>query len=79
MRRIRYFIEKLESGNSVDAIQVGNDSSEYSPHPVPVVLDGHHRLIAYRYLRRRRALVSYTGCPKLYQYLIGSVPSYPAK
>lgn len=74
-RRIRYFVDQLRAGRDLDPIQVSNDSWYGHPSPVPVLLDGHHRLIAYYYVRRREIPATYRGTRALLRYLEGKSPT----
>lgn len=70
-RRIRHFVDRLRAGAELDPIEVANDSWYGRPQPVPVLLDGHHRLIAYYYVRRQEIPAVYRGTRALLRYLEG--------
>lgn len=68
--RIRYFYDQIKAGQKIDPIDVDNQCSHGRVHPVPIVLDGHHRLIA-AVVARARIPVSYGGRVDLLDYLTG--------
>lgn len=69
--RVRYFFEKLSAGEPVDAISVDNQCHSGQILPVPVVIDGHHRLIA-AVKAGVRIPAHYSGRVDLLEYLTGT-------
>jgi len=71
--RIRFFVE---NPSRIDAIVLDNDT--YNGHFYgPIVVDGHHRLIAVSILRRRRIPASYSGLVSTLNYLTGKTRKAP--
>ena len=75
--RIRYFYERLLVGDTLDAIEVDNECDFGRIYPVPVLLDGHHRLAAAHLAAARVILVSYGGRIDLLRYLTGARKTCP--
>ena len=75
--RIRYFYECLLSGEKLDAIMVDNECDRGHIYPVPVLLDGHHRLAASHLARAPIIHVNYSGRLDLLRYLTGARRTYP--
>ena len=75
--RIRHFYERLLAGETLDAIQVDNECNGGRIYPVPVLLDGHHRLAASRLAGATIILVSYGGRVDLLRYLTGARKTCP--
>ena len=69
--RIRYFYELLLAGELLDAIEVDNECNWGRVYPVPVVLDGHHRLAASHLAGAPIIRVNYGGRVDLLRYLTG--------
>ncbi len=76
--RIRHFYEQLLAGVTLDAIEVDNECNWGRIYPVPVLLDGHHRLAASHLAGTRIILVSYGGRTDLLRYLTGARKTCPA-
>lgn len=76
--RIRYFYEQLLAGCTLDAIEVDNACDWGRIYPIPVLLDGHHRLAAARLAGTRTIRVSYGGRLDLLRYLTGARKTCPA-
>lgn len=76
--RIRYFYEELLSGVTLDAIEVDNECNFGRIYPVPILLDGHHRLAASHLAEAPIILVSYGGRLDLLRYLTGKRKTCPA-
>lgn len=71
--RIRFFVENPDR---IDAISLDNDT--FNSHFYgPIVVDGHHRLIAAAILRRRRIPASYSGLVSTLDYLTGKTRKAP--
>jgi hypothetical protein len=76
--RIRHFYERLLAGEALDAIEVDNDCNFGRIYPVPVLLDGHHRLAASHLAGARIIRVNYGGRVDLLRYLTGARKTCPA-
>jgi hypothetical protein len=76
--RIRFFYEQLGAGVTLDAIEVDNECNWGRIYPIPVLLDGHHRLAASRLAGARIIRVSYGGRLDLLRYLTGARKTCPA-
>lgn len=69
--RVRYFVDRLRSGEAVEAIELdAYCSGMYIGGPI--VVDGHHRLMAHWILRKRRIQVSFSGRLNVLKYLKGN-------
>lgn len=75
--RIRYFYESLLAGQTLDAIEVDNQCHFGRIYPVPVLIDGHHRLAASHLAATPIILVSYSGRLDLLHYLTGARKTCP--
>lgn len=75
--RIRYFYERLLAGETLDAINVDNKCDYGHIYPVPILLDGHHRLAAAHLARVPIILVNYGGRLDLLRYLTGARKTCP--
>ena len=75
--RIRHFYERLLSGDTLDAIEVDNECNWGRILPIPVLLDGHHRLAASRLAGAPVIFVSYGGRLDLLRYLTGKRKTCP--
>lgn len=76
-RRIRYFVDLLRAGEELNPISVDNVCSDRHIYPIPVLLDGHHRLIASILEKRKTILAHYGGRVDLLRYLEGKRKSLP--
>jgi hypothetical protein len=76
--QIRFFYEALLAGKKLDAIEVDNECEHGRIYPVPVLLDGHHRLAAAHLAGARIILASYGGRVDLLRYLTGARKTCPA-
>lgn len=76
--RIRFFYEQLLGGMKLDAIEVDNECNWGRIYPVPILLDGHHRLAASHLAGARIIYVSYAGRVDLLRYLMGRRKTCPA-
>jgi hypothetical protein len=76
--RVRYFYERLLAGETLDAIEVDNECDFGRIYPVPVLLDGHHRLAASHLAGTPIILASYGGRVDLLRYLTGARKTCPA-
>lgn len=76
--RVRYFAEQLnETDIELDPITIDNNTGHQCIYPEPVVLDGHHRLAAYKLARRRTIPAHYGGRLDVLDYLTGKRRKLP--
>lgn len=75
--RIRYFYECLLTGKTLNAIEIDNECNFGRIYPVPVLLDGHHRLAAAYLAGAQVILASYGGRIDLLRYLTGARKTCP--
>ena len=75
--RIRFFCEELSRGVTLDAIEVDNECNFGRIYPVPILLDGHHRLAASHLAGAPTIFVSYGGRLDLLRYLTGARKTCP--
>jgi hypothetical protein len=75
--RIRHFYECLLTGEPLDAIEVDNECAFGQIYPVPILLDGHHRLAASHLAGAPIILVNYGGRLDLLRYLTGKRETCP--
>jgi hypothetical protein len=76
--RIRFFYEQLLAGATLDAIEVDNECDAGTIYPVPIILDGHHRLAASHLAGAKIILASYGGRVDLLRYLTGARKTRPS-
>lgn len=76
--RIRFFYEQLLEGVTLDAIQVDNECGGGRIYPIPILLDGHHRLAASHLAGAQIIQASYGGRVDLLRYLTGARKTCPA-
>lgn len=76
--RIRHFYEQLLAGVVLDAIEVDNECNWGRIYPLPVLLDGHHRLAASYLAGTPIIHVSYGGRLDLLRYLTGKRKTCPS-
>lgn len=76
--RIRFFYERLQIGETLDAIEVDNVCAFGQIYPEPVVLDGHHRLAASHLAGAPTILANYGGRIDLLRYLTGKSRTCPS-
>jgi hypothetical protein len=67
-------MDQLFHERTVDPIEIDNEMFEGVP--MPIVLDGHHRLLAHILLKRHHIMANYSGDPELLSYLSGSIQAY---
>jgi hypothetical protein len=77
--RIRHFYERLLAGETLDAISVDNECDRGRIYPIPVLLDGHHRLAASRLAGARIIHANYGGRIDLLRYLTGARKTCPVQ
>lgn len=77
--RIRFFYEQLLARVTLDAIQIDNECNWGRIYPVPVLLDGHHRLAASHLAGARTIRASYAGRVDLLRYLTGTRKTCPVE
>lgn len=74
--RVRFF-EKLQKGLSLEPITVDNICNNGHIAPVPVLIDGHHRLAAHRIAKVQKIPTYYSGRVDLLNYLVGKTKQVP--
>ncbi len=75
--RVRHFYERLVAGETLDPIELDNECGPEWIYPIPVVLDGHHRLAASHLVNAPIILASYGGRVDLLRYLTGHRKTCP--
>lgn len=75
--RIRFFVERLQGGYTLDPLEVDNRCSRYSILPEPILLDGHHRLAALILAGTESIKVNYGGRLDVLRYLQGKRKNPP--
>lgn len=75
--RIRFFYERLLAGDTLEAILVDNECDYGHIYPVPVLLDGHHRLAAAHLASAPIIPAIYGGRLDLLRYLTGARKTCP--
>ena len=75
--RVRFFYEQLVAGGVLDAIEIDNECDDHRIYPVPIVIDGHHRLAASQIAGVRIIHASYGGRCDLLRYLTGARKTCP--
>jgi hypothetical protein len=75
--RVRYFVDCLRAGEDLDPIEIDNLCSGFQCYPIPVVIDGNHRLIAHLILQRDTIPATYGGRLDLFDYLQGDREDCP--
>lgn len=77
--RVRYFADQLNLGVELDPIEIDNDCGHQCIYPVPLVLDGHHRLWAYNLVGREHIPATYGGRLDVLDYLTGRRAQLPTE
>ena len=75
--RIRFFYEQLLAGVVLDPITIDNECYNNQIYPVPILLDGHHRLAAAHLAGVPTICASYGGRLDLLRYLTGTRKTCP--
>ena len=75
--RIRFFYERLQAGDMLEAIEIDNVCDWGHVYPELVLIDGHHRLAASHLAGAKVILASYSGRVDLLRYLIGARKTCP--
>ena len=73
--RIRYLADAPELH---DPIEVDNECDRNHILPIPIILDGHHRLFAHAWLGLETIEVKYGGRLDVLDYLKGAISKPPA-
>lgn len=69
-RRIRYFVDRLRKGYELPQIEITSEG--HAGDTYLLLQDGHHRFLAYHYLKRERMPISYDGSnDAMLKYLTG--------
>ena len=76
--RIRYFVERLNDGDHVDAILIDDPCSGGYLTGQPTVTDGHHRLAAHLLTGQHTILAGFSGKVSTLRWLRGilNVPQF---
>lgn len=69
--RINFFANQFAAGKLVDPIVVDNYCNGFTIYPVPVLIDGHHRLCGADLAGVQKIASSYSGRVDLLRYLTG--------
>jgi hypothetical protein len=69
--RVHHFFNELVDGKELDPIEVDNRCNRGHIYPIPIIVDGNHRLIAYKLARRPTIPALYSGRVDLLEYLTG--------
>jgi hypothetical protein len=75
--RIRYFVDRLRAGHKLDPISVDNVCNSGHIYPIPVLLDGNHRLTACILVGCKTIPAEYGGRVDLLRYLEGKRKTLP--
>jgi len=76
--RVRYFYDELQEGKRLKPLMVDNVCHGHHISNEPVLVDGHHRLAAHWFARRRTFPAFYSGRVDLLEYLTGQRRMRPA-
>jgi hypothetical protein len=74
--RVRHFVDLLLSGAKVEPIEVDNEWSGTTPVG-PIIIDGHHRIVAHMIARKQRINIKYSGWTDFLDYMTGKTDSKP--
>ncbi len=77
--RVRFFIEELQAGRSLDPIEIDNECCGNHIFPIPTVTDGNHRLVAANLFGTATIQATYGGRIDLLNYLTGRRKTAPAE
>lgn len=72
--RVRFLFDELIAGKDLEPVMVDNHCHGSHIYAEPVLLDGHHRLAAHWFARRRTIPAYYSGRMDLLDYLTGKRP-----
>lgn len=72
--RVRFLYEELLAGKDLEPVMVDNHCSGMHIYAEPVLIDGHHRLAAHWFARRKTIPAYYSGRVDLLDYLTGKRP-----
>lgn len=75
--RVRFFIDCIKANKRLRPIEVDNECAHGAILPRPIVLDGHHRLVAARALQVPLIAVHYGGRIDVLDYLTGKTDKAP--
>lgn len=75
--RVRHLYERILGGWEPDPIEIDNVCSGGAVYPIPIVEDGHHRLIAAGLAARPSIQATYGGRVDLLNYLTGKTNRCP--
>ena len=72
--RVRFLYDELIAGKDLEPVMVDNHCYGSHIYAEPVLIDGHHRLAAHHFARRRTIPAYYSGRVDLLDYLTGKRP-----
>ena len=75
--RVRYFYERVKAGKKLDPIMVDNVCMNGRIYVEPVIVDGHHRLVAAHLAGEETIPADYSGRVDLLNYLTGKRKTCP--
>lgn len=82
--RVRHFYDELLAGRSLTPVMIDCECGVTDPegrpayiYPEPLLVDGHHRLAAYRLAKRATFPAYYSGRVDVLKYLIGQRRTMP--
>lgn len=75
--RIKFFLDKFRNAEKIDPIEVDNEVWRDQLYG-PVVIDGHHRLIAAKLAGKQKIDCHYAGRVDFLRYLTGKRQKTPA-
>lgn len=75
--RVRHFYDELLAGRSLTPVMIDCECARGHVYPEPVLVDGHHRLAAYRLAKRATFPAYYSGRVDVLKYLIGQRRTMP--
>jgi hypothetical protein len=74
---VRYFQTRYEKRLEVDPIEIDNSCNGGRVQPLPVVIDGHHRLLGALLAGQEKIECYYSGRVDVLEYLKGECESCP--
>lgn len=77
--RVRYFVDCLRAGQTLDPIVIDNVCHGMCVYPIPKFLDGNHRFMAHVLTGRTTIPASYGGRVDLLRYLEGKRRQCPSE
>lgn len=77
--RVRFFCDEIRAGREFDPIEVDNRCCGPCIYPEPIVVDGHHRLVATKLCGIETIRAYYSGRVDLLEYLTGERSEAPSE